>query len=45
MNWKTKAVEKSMGALKMSFPPYIVPIQLKILMPVGTPTMNVMAAK
>src|SRR5205085_5798509 len=44
-NWKRNAVQKSIGVAKRIFPPHIVPIQLKILMPVGTPTSIVEMAK
>src|SRR5215510_14503632 len=38
-------MQNSMGSSKRSLPPYIVPSQLKILIPVGTATINVDAAK
>ena len=38
-------MQKSIGASKRSLPPYMVAIQLKILIPVGTPTSIVEAAK
>src|SRR5262249_42961125 len=44
-NWKRKAQQKSMGVRKTSLPPYIVPSQLKILMPVGTEISMVESAK
>src|ERR1700731_280283 len=44
-NWRRNAQEKSMGVLKSSLPPYMVPSQLKILIPVGTPTNIVEATK
>ena len=33
---KRKPMENSMGVWKLSWPPHMVPIQLKNLMPVGT---------
>ena len=38
-------MQKSIGVAKRSFPPHIVPIQLKILMPVGMPTSMVETTK
>ena len=40
-----KAVQKSIGVLNWIFPPHIVPIQLKILIPVGMPTAIVVMVK
>jgi hypothetical protein len=37
-NWNKKPTQNSRGVSNRSFPPYIVPSQLKILIPVGTPT-------
>ncbi len=44
-NWNRNAQQNSIGVLKISVPPYIVPSQLKILMPVGTAMSIVEAAK
>ncbi len=44
-NWKRNPRLNSIGTLKRSFPPQIVPSQLKILIPVGTPTSIVDKAK
>ena len=44
-NWKRNAMLKSIGVAKRTLPPHIVPIQLKILMPVGTPTIMVETTK
>src|SRR5271170_7476769 len=38
-------MQKSMGVLKMILPPHMVPIQLKILIPVGTPIAIVVIVK
>ncbi len=38
-------MQKSIGRSKRILPPYIVPSQLKILIPVGTATVNVEMAK
>ena len=38
-------MQKSIGVAKRILPPHIVPSQLKILMPVGTPTSMVEIAK
>ncbi len=34
-------MQKSIGVAKRILPPHMVPIQLKILMPVGMPTISV----
>ena len=44
-NWKTKAVQNSMGVAKRMLPPHMVAIQLKILMPVKMPTTMVERTK
>src|SRR6202035_4174935 len=44
-NWKRKATQNSMGVSNRILPPYIVAIQLKILIPVGTPTSMVEVTK
>src|SRR4029453_2528238 len=44
-NWNRKAIENSIGVLNWILPPHIVPIQLKILIPVGTPTAIVVIVK
>src|ERR1700730_12618311 len=44
-NWNRNAMQKSMGALNWILPPHIVPIQLKILIPVGIPTIIVVITK
>jgi hypothetical protein len=44
-NWKRKAVQNSMGVAKRILPPHMVATQLKILMPVGMPTIMVDRAK
>src|SRR5215472_5429379 len=38
-------MQNSIGTLKRILPPHMVPIQLKILIPVGTPTAIVVIAK
>jgi hypothetical protein len=38
-------MQNNRGVSKRSFPPHIVPSQLKILMPVGIPTIMVEMAK
>ena len=38
-------MQKSIGVAKRILPPHIVAIQLKILMPVGTPTIMVETTK
>ena len=38
-------MQKSMGIVIRSLPPYMVAVQLKILMPVGMPTSMLEAAK
>src|SRR6202167_5693587 len=43
--WNKKAMQNSIGALNWIFPPHIVPIQLKILIPVGIPTIIVVITK
>ena len=43
-NIETKASENSIGVLKLSEPPHIVPIQLNTLMPVGTAIIIVVTA-
>ncbi len=40
-----KAVQKSIGVAKRILPPHMVAIQLKILIPVGTPTSPVESTK
>ena len=42
VNIDTRPMENSIGVVKRIWPPHIVPIQLKILMPVGT-AMNIVA--
>ena len=44
-NWNRNAIENSIGVLNWIRPPHIVPSQLKILIPVGTPTAIVVIAK
>src|SRR5262249_24762566 len=44
-NWNRKAMQKSIGVLNWIRPPHMVPIQLKILIPVGMPTAIVVIAK
>jgi hypothetical protein len=44
-NWKRNAIAKSIGVLNWIRPPHIVPSQLNILIPVGTPTAMVVIAK
>src|SRR4030095_11284908 len=45
-NWNRNAIANSIGVLNWMRPPHIVPRQLKILIPVGTPTaMGVMEKK
>src|ERR1700692_4473095 len=44
-NWKRNPMLNSIGVLNRIFPPHIVPIQLKILIPVGTPTAMVVIVK
>src|SRR6516225_1242762 len=44
-NWPRNAIENSIGVLNWILPPHIVPIQLKILIPVGMPTHIVVIAK
>ena len=43
--WHTAPTLKSIGTLKISLPPHIVPSQLKIFMPVGTAMAAVEATK
>ena len=45
MNKKIKPLAKSIGVFKTIFPPNIVAIQLKTLMPVGTAIIIVAAVK
>ena len=45
VNIETKPMANSIGVVKRIAPPYIVPIQLKILTPVGTAISIVLAAK
>ena len=44
-NCARKPRQNTIGSSKRSLPPYIVPIQLKILIPVGTATSMVESAK
>src|SRR6202167_4479089 len=44
-NCARKAVQKSIGVAKRILPPHMVAIQLKILIPVGTPTNSVESTK
>src|SRR5215471_21335314 len=44
-NWNRNATQNSMGVLNSIFPPHMVASQLKILIPVGTPTAIVDKAK
>ena len=44
-NWKRNAMQKSIGVSKRILPPHMVASQLKILMPVGTPTAMVAITK
>ena len=44
-NWNRNPMLNSIGVLNWIFPPHIVPIQLKILIPVGTPTAIVVMVK
>jgi hypothetical protein len=45
VNKNIKPIENSNGVLKISLPPHIVAIQLKIFMPVGTAIVIVAAEK
>src|SRR5215472_1679349 len=44
-NWHRNPIENSIGVLNWILPPHMVPIQLKILIPVGMPTAIVVIAK
>src|SRR5258708_6046980 len=44
-NWKRNPMQNSIGVLNWMRPPHIVPIQLKILIPVGIPTIIVVIVK
>jgi len=44
-NWSRKAQQNIIGVAKRILPPYMVAVQLKILIPVGTPTSMLEAAK
>ena len=44
-NWNRNPMLNSIGVLNWILPPHIVPIQLKILIPVGTPTAIVVRVK
>src|ERR1700688_323890 len=44
-NWNRNPMLNSIGVLNWILPPHIVPIQLKILIPVGMPTIIVVITK
>src|SRR5258708_34036871 len=44
-NWNRNPTQNSIGVLNWILPPHMVPSQLKILIPVGTPTAIVVIAK
>src|ERR1700691_934047 len=44
-NWKRKPMQNNIGVVKRIRPPHRVAIQLKILIPVGTPTSIVESVK
>ncbi len=44
-NWETRPTAKSMGVVKLSWPPHIVDVQFKIFTPVGTAISIVLAEK
>src|SRR5260370_40367766 len=44
-NWNKKPMQNNIGVLNWILPPHIVPSQLKILIPVGTPTAIAVIAK
>ena len=45
VNRATNPIANNKGVLKLSFPPHIVASQEKILTPVGTPMMKLLAEK
>ena len=44
-NWNKKPMQNNIGVLNWILPPHMVPSQLKILIPVGTPTAMVVIVK